>query len=117
MRRPNGIRIPLRGVKVPEERWQAFKEVAASDYITASEAINRLVRAFNDGNIELHGFEVDRGEKPSKNPLHSVRVSDDRWDAFKERAAGQDMTISDAMNRLIEGYVSGDFEALKYPLP
>lgn len=41
-------------------------------------------------------------------PLHSVRVSDERWTALKEQASEDGVTISHAVNILYQKYIDGE---------
>lgn len=41
-----------------------------------------------------------------KTPLRNIRVSDELWNAVKQKAAAEGRTISDVVRELLEKYVA-----------
>jgi predicted HicB family RNase H-like nuclease len=50
--------------------------------------------------------EKKRGRPATgKTPMHGVRVPDERWQAAKEKAAEEDVSLTDVVNDCLENFI------------
>lgn len=60
-RRPNGSApLPIRGVRVPDSRWDAAKAQASARGETLSSAVNQFLDLYGQGRIDLNDLPVTR---------------------------------------------------------
>lgn len=117
MRKPNGQRTPLRGLRVPDHIWNSAANRAESDGITRAEVLNRLIEAYIAGDIEYTKEELGQFKPTSKDKIRNFRVPLERWQEFGEQASLEEVQRTYIVNHMLHDYASGELFIFDHPLP
>lgn len=104
--RPGGARTTPHSVRTTESLWLSAKRRADSEGVTMGYMITELMEGYARGLMTLP--KTKAGKTTAKREAgHSVRATDELWNATK-RAAGQEgLTMNDVVESILSGYSRG----------
>ena len=91
-----------RSFRMHDELWTALGNTSQADGLTPSFVLATLAQGFAKGLLMIRNVPEGGGA------IHSARISDDVWEAFKDQTQAQGLPASRALGALVGGYVTGE---------